>query len=106
MALKGRHQLTFSKMLRNISINTKLLDFPKKIYWKNIFMKSAPITLKKHFINFYKNYNNDKELREKYIKTFDELSDQTRSTFLKVYLKDDQIKVDVYRDDARGGKYN
>ncbi|HMA61468.1 MAG TPA: metallophosphoesterase [bacterium] len=60
----------------------------------------------KHFINFYKNYNNDKELREKYIKTFDELSDQTRSTFLKVYLKDDQIKVDVYRDDARGGKYN
>lgn len=63
-------------------------------------------TALKHFIEFHQNYKNDPQLRASYIHTFDQRSDQTRSSFLKVTLEQPSVKIDIYRDDARGGTYH
>jgi len=55
-------------------------------------------------IRFYKDYKNNPEMRQKYIDTFNKNWDLARSTFLKVTLQK-PVKVEVYRDDARGGEY-
>jgi hypothetical protein len=57
-----------------------------------------------YLIEFYENSRDNLEVRQKYIDTFYGNYDLSRSTFIKVTLED-PVKVDVYRDDARGGEY-
>lgn len=84
-------------------------DIKKTLYYTNLTggvdyhdLEDKPAL--KHFIEFYQNYKDDPQLRKSYIRTFDERSDQTRSTFFKVTLEN-PVRIDVYRDDARGGAY-
>jgi len=45
------------------------------------------------------------EKKEKHFKTFWESVDWSRSTFIKVFVGKEKIKLNFYRDDARGGLY-
>lgn len=55
---------------------------------------------------FYFDYKTGGESKEKHIKTFWKKSNFRKSTFLKVYAGKENVKVEFYRDDARGGPYS
>ncbi|HMA61267.1 MAG TPA: metallophosphoesterase, partial [bacterium] len=78
-------------------------DLTDGIYYKELEDKPALKSLKK----FYKNYKSDPELKQKYIETYNQNTNLSRSTFVKIILEKPYIKVEFYRDDGWGsGKYN
>ena len=54
---------------------------------------------------FYHDYKQNPQVREKYIRTFEKNWDLSRSTFIKIILEKPAVKVEVYRDDSKGGPY-
>jgi hypothetical protein len=57
-------------------------------------------------IKFYNQFDKIEQLREKYKRSFWTNANLTRSTFLKVVSSVNEVRVDFFRDDARGGSYN
>lgn len=55
---------------------------------------------------FYSDYKKGDEYRDKYLQAFWENSGYARSTFLKIYIAREEVKVEFYRDDAQGGPYS
>ncbi|MDZ7260924.1 MAG: metallophosphoesterase [candidate division KSB1 bacterium] len=55
---------------------------------------------------FYLDYQQGGEAKEKYFQAFWENSGYARSTFLKIYAGKEEVKVEIYRDDGRGGIYS
>jgi hypothetical protein len=55
---------------------------------------------------FYNNYSENDQFRDKYISTFWDQANLARSTFMKVIISNDEVKIEIYRDDARGGVYS
>ena len=55
---------------------------------------------------FYRKFLEDAQLREQYKTTFWEKANLARSTFLKIQTGADKVKIEIYRDDARGGDYS
>jgi hypothetical protein len=57
-------------------------------------------------LKFYADYQNGSEAKNQLIKTFWENSKYRRSTFIEFYVADEKVKVEIYRDDARGGEFS
>ncbi len=57
-------------------------------------------------LTFVDYYSNDKKMWEKHKTAFWTNANLTRSTFLKVITSENDVTVEFYRDDARGGEYN
>jgi len=54
---------------------------------------------------FYDQYGNDPTARDRWYEAQIEGRGQTRSSFFKVFVGADEIRVEIYRDDAHGGPY-
>ncbi len=54
---------------------------------------------------FYEEYATDPKARERYYEAQIEGRGQTRSSFFRVIVGSDRTRVEIYRDDARGGPY-
>jgi hypothetical protein len=57
-------------------------------------------------LTFVDYYSNDKKMWEKHKTAFWTNANLTRSTFSKVITSENDVTVEFYRDDARGGEYN
>lgn len=73
-------------------------------YWfKYLGLKGQPVT--QTLAQFYTEYGNDPSARERWYEAQIEGRQQTRSSFFKVFVGADEVRVEIYRDDARGGPY-
>jgi hypothetical protein len=54
---------------------------------------------------FFADYQQGGATRDRHVRTFWANVQYTRSTFLKMYAGRDKVKVEIYRDDGRGGPY-
>lgn len=54
---------------------------------------------------FYKQFLKNEQLRNRYKTAFWENANLTRSTFIKIQTGGDDVKIEIYRDDAKGGAY-
>jgi hypothetical protein len=54
---------------------------------------------------FYTEYANDPEARERYYEEQIYYRGQTRSSFFRVTVGSEEVSVEIYRDDAHGGPY-
>ena len=71
-------------------------------WFKYLGLKDQPVT--QTLAQFYDEYGNDPTARERYYEAQIKGRGQTRSTFMRVVVGDD-VKVEIYRDDAHGGAY-
>jgi hypothetical protein len=55
---------------------------------------------------FYNQFSKNDQLRDKYKRTFWNQANLARSTFMKVITSSNEVKIEIYRDDARGGTYS
>lgn len=60
----------------------------------------------KAFIQFYKDFKEHGNLRDKLVQTFWENCEYRKSSFMKLYVGKERVKAEIYRDDAHGGKYS
>jgi 3',5'-cyclic AMP phosphodiesterase CpdA len=73
-------------------------------YWfKYLGLKDQPVT--QTLAQFYTEYKNDPEARERYYEAQIEGRGQTRSSFFRVTVGAEEVSVEIYRDDAHGGPY-
>jgi hypothetical protein len=74
-------------------------------YWfKYLGLKDQPVT--QTLAQFYTEYTNDPEgTRERYYEAQIKGRGQARSSFFRVTVGQDEVRVEIYRDDARGGPY-
>ncbi|MEJ2583360.1 MAG: metallophosphoesterase [Acidobacteriota bacterium] len=73
-------------------------------YWfKYLGLTDQPVT--QTLAQFYTEYTNDPTARDRYYEAQIEGRGQTRSTFFRVTVRADDVLVEIYRDDARGGPY-
>jgi hypothetical protein len=103
----------------NISENQALTEYfqkNKKVVKKaNYYLKLASAASYKKIPDevalkglkqFYYDFKAGGEKRENHLKTFWEFVDWSRSGFIKVFVGKEKVKLDIYRDDARGGSYS
>ena len=73
-------------------------------YWfKYLGLEDQPVT--QTLAQFYSEYGSDPTARDRWYEAQIEGKGQTRSSFFKVFVGADEIKVEIYRDDAHGGPY-
>jgi hypothetical protein len=74
-------------------------------YWfKYLGLTGQPVT--QTLAQFYTEYTKDPEgTRERYYEAQIEGRGQTRSSFFRVTVGEEEVSVEIYRDDARGGPY-
>ena len=72
-------------------------------WMKYLGMEEQPVT--QTLAQFYTEYANDPEARERYYEKQIYHRLQTRSSFFRVTVGDEEVSVEIYRDDARGGPY-
>ncbi len=71
-------------------------------WFKYLGLKGQPVT--QTLAQFFEEYRDDPDARDRYYERQIKGRGQTRSSFMRVIVGDD-IKVEIYRDDARGGTY-
>jgi hypothetical protein len=73
-------------------------------YWfKYLGLKDQPVT--QTLAQFYTEYKNDPTARERYYEAQINGRGQTRSSFFRVTVGAEDVTVEIFRDDARGGPY-
>jgi hypothetical protein len=72
-------------------------------WMKYLGMEEQPVT--QTLAQFYTEYGNDPEARNRYYEKQIYYRGQTRSSFFRVTVSADEVSVEIYRDDARGGPY-
>lgn len=73
-------------------------------YWfKYLGLTGQPVT--QTLAQFYTEYGNDPEARDRWYEAQIKGRGQTRSSFFRVMVGGDGIEVEIYRDDAHGGPY-
>jgi hypothetical protein len=72
-------------------------------WMKYLGMEEQPVT--QTLAQFYTEYANDPEARDRYFEKQIYYRGHTRSSFFRVTVSDDEVSVEIYRDDARGGPY-
>ena len=77
-------------------------ELTNEVHYKNMADEQAVPAL----YQFYNNYQNNPVKKEKYIDTYWNNWNLTKSTFMKVSIINKEVKVLVYRNDARGGPYS
>ncbi len=71
-------------------------------WFKYLGLKGKPVT--QTLAQFFEEYRDDPDARDRYYERQIKGRGQTRSSFMRVIVGDD-VKVEIYRDDARGGAY-
>ena len=71
-------------------------------WFKYLGLEDQPVT--QTLAQFHDEYNHDPTARDRYYEAQIKGRGQTRSTFMRVIVGDD-VTVEIYRDDARGGPY-
>jgi hypothetical protein len=71
---------------------------------KYMGMTEAPVV--PTLAQFYDEYSTDPDARDRYYERQIEGRKQTASSFLRITVTGDKVKVDFYRDDAHGGPYS
>jgi len=77
-------------------------EISKGIHYKKMTDEQAVPAL----FQFFKNWNNNPDKKANYIKKYWSNWNLTKSTFMKVSIINEEVKVLVYRNDARGGPYS
>jgi len=73
-------------------------------YWfKYLGLQGQPVI--QTLAQFYTEYTNDPEARDRYYEAQILHRGHTRSSFLRVIVGADEVSVEIYRDDAHGGPY-
>ena len=72
-------------------------------WMKYLGMEDQPVT--QTLAQFYTEYSADPEARQRYYEKQIYYRGQTRSSFFRVIVGKDEVSVEIYRDDARGGPY-
>jgi hypothetical protein len=73
-------------------------------YWfEYLGLTGQPVT--QTLAQFYTEYGSDPEARDRWYEAQIEGRGQTRSSFFRVVVGGDDVEVEIYRDDARGGPY-
>jgi hypothetical protein len=72
-------------------------------WMKYLGMEEQPVT--QTLAQFYTEYTNDPEARNRYFEKQIYYRGHTRSSFFRVTVGADEVTVEIYRDDARGGPY-
>jgi 3',5'-cyclic AMP phosphodiesterase CpdA len=72
-------------------------------WMKYLGMEDQPVT--QTLAQFYSEYTNDPDARDRYFENQIHYRGHTRSSFFRVTVGADQVSVEIYRDDARGGPY-
>jgi len=72
-------------------------------WFKYLGLEDQPVI--QTMAHFYDEYPKDPDARNRYYEAQIEGRGQTRSSFFRVVVGDEQITVEIYRDDARGGPY-
>ena len=72
-------------------------------WFKYLGLEDQPVA--QTLAQFYTEYANDPEARDRYYEAQIKGRGQTRSSFLRVTVSTDEVRVEIYRDDARGGPY-
>jgi len=87
------------------SIRQLYRDDPYHIdYWfEYLGLTGQPVT--QTLAQFYDEYGSDPTARDRWYERQIEGRKQTRSSFFKVFVGGDEIKLEIYRDDAHGGPY-
>lgn len=87
------------------SIRQLYRDDPYHIdYWfEYLGLTGQPVT--QTLAQFYDEYGSDPNARDRWYERQIEGRKQTRSSFFKVFVGADEIKLEIYRDDAHGGPY-
>ena len=88
------------------SIRQLYRDDPYHVdYWfKYLGLEDQPVT--QTLAQFYDEYGSDPTARDRWYERQIEGRGQTRSSFFKVFVGPDEIKVEIYRDDGHGGPYS
>lgn len=86
-------------------VNKALFAMQLAAVGKDSYKKIIPTQGIKGLLRFYQDYSKDKSHAEKFTKVFWENIEWQRSSFFKITVGEDDIKVEIYRDDGRGGKY-
>jgi len=73
-------------------------------WFKYLGMTETPVV--QTLAQFYGEYSTDPEARERYYERQIEARKQTASTFLRVIVTVESVKVEFYRDDTHGGPYS
>ncbi len=74
-------------------------------YWfKYLGLTGQPVT--QTLAQFYSEYGKDPTARERWYERQIEGRQQSRSSFFKIFVGPEQIKMEIYRDDAHGGPYS
>ncbi len=87
------------------SIRQLYRDDPYHIdYWfEYLGLTGQPVT--QTLAQFYDEYGSDPTARDRWYERQIEGRKQTRSSFFKVFVGADEIRLEIYRDDAHGGPY-
>jgi len=73
-------------------------------YWfKYLGLTGQPVT--QTLAQFYSEYASDPTARDRWYEAQIKGRGQTRSSFFKIFVGSDEIKMEIYRDDAHGGPY-
>jgi hypothetical protein len=72
-------------------------------WFKYLGLEEQPVT--QTLAQFYTEYGNDPGARDRYYEKQIYYRGQTRSSFFRVIVGTDEVMVEIYRDDARGGPY-
>jgi 3',5'-cyclic AMP phosphodiesterase CpdA len=72
-------------------------------WMKYLGMEEQPVT--QTLAQFYTEYSNDPDARGRYFEKQIYYRGQTRSSFFRVTVGTEEVTVEIYRDDARGGPY-
>jgi len=73
-------------------------------YWfKYLGLEDQPVV--QTLAQFYTEYKNDPEARDRYYEAQIKGRGQTRSSFFRVTVGAEEVSVEIYRDDAHGGPY-
>jgi hypothetical protein len=72
-------------------------------WFKYLGLEEQPVI--QTMAQFYSEYANDPEARDRYYEEQIYYRGQTRSSFFRVTVGADEVSVEIYRDDARGGPY-
>ena len=70
------------------------------------YKKIIPLKGKKALLRFYKEFSKGKSQSENLTNIFWENLDWQRSSFFKITVGENDVKVEIYRDDGRGGEYS
>ena len=92
-------------LAKSNSIKQLYRDDPYHIdYWfEYLGLEGQPVT--QTLAQFYDEYGSDPTARDRWYERQIEGRGQTRSSFFKVFVGADEVKVEIYRDDAHGGAY-